>query len=174
MALPGGELPGDSSAHGRTPHVTPIAAGMRDYAPGDSLNRIAWAPTARLGRLVVKEFELDPTADIWIVLDMDWAVHHGGAMGGEDERRQADQRPAPSPLAPRSRAVAGSTEEFCVVGAASLAAHFLDQKRAVGLLAVGGHHEVIPDRSRAAPMTKMLEALAAIQGRGQQSVWAKR
>ena len=43
VALPAGDLPGDSNAHGRTPHATPIVAGIRDYAPGDSFNRIAWA-----------------------------------------------------------------------------------------------------------------------------------
>ena len=43
---------------------------MRDYATGDSLNRIHWPTTARTRRLMGKEFELDPTADIWLYLDL--------------------------------------------------------------------------------------------------------
>jgi uncharacterized protein (DUF58 family) len=43
---------------------------VRDYEPGDSFSRIHWRSTARRDRLVVKEFELDPLADIWIVPDM--------------------------------------------------------------------------------------------------------
>src|SRR5919206_556 len=36
----------------------------------DSFNRIHWRSTARTGQLMVKEFELDPTAEIYVVLDM--------------------------------------------------------------------------------------------------------
>jgi uncharacterized protein (DUF58 family) len=59
-----------------------------------------------------------------------------------------------------------STEEFCVVAAASLGAHFLEQKRAVGLLTVGGRHEVIPADRGPRQMVKLLEALAVIGAEG--------
>ena len=34
-------------------------SGVREYVPGDSLNRIHWRSTAHLGKLVVKEFDID-------------------------------------------------------------------------------------------------------------------
>ena len=70
VAMPSGTLAGGSALERRTPIVTPSVAGVRDYTPGDSFNRISWSATARFGRLMVKEFDLDPTADVWLVLDL--------------------------------------------------------------------------------------------------------
>lgn len=165
VALPAGELPGDSHTHQRTAHVAPNVAGIRDYAPGDSLNRIAWGPTARLGRLIVKEFELDPTADIWLVLDMDRAVHYGSEYGSDEHRAPSHEGGAPDPLL-ADEPWRASTEEFAVVVAASLGVHFLEQKRAVGLLAAGQHREVIPTDRGPRQVMKLLEALAMIGAEG--------
>ena len=66
-----GFLPGGDTVHRRTPYVTTNVSGVRDYAPGDSFNRIHWPSTARTGRLISKEFELDPTADVWLFLDLE-------------------------------------------------------------------------------------------------------
>jgi len=66
---PPGLLPGGEALRRRTHQVTPNAAGVREYEPGDSLSRIHWLSTARRDRLMVKEFELDPLADVWIFLD---------------------------------------------------------------------------------------------------------
>lgn len=49
--------------------MTTNAAGVREYAQGDSINRIHWKSTARRGKLIVKEFELDPMVDIWLLVD---------------------------------------------------------------------------------------------------------
>ncbi|MCS7051832.1 MAG: DUF58 domain-containing protein, partial [Thermomicrobium sp.] len=69
VRLPAGELPGGNALQKRTPFVTPNVAGVRQYVPGDSFNRIAWSASARTGQLMVKEFELDPSSDVWLVLD---------------------------------------------------------------------------------------------------------
>ncbi len=63
-------LSGGEARHRRTYQITTNVAGVRDYAPGDSLNRIHWPTTARVRRLMAKEFELDPTADVWLYLDL--------------------------------------------------------------------------------------------------------
>jgi uncharacterized protein (DUF58 family) len=152
VPLLSGSLAGGSATRGRTPHLTPNVAGLREYTPGDSFNRIAWSATARLGRMMVKEFDLDPTADVWLVLDMQHAVHVGGsaeaAAGGWPEPWRE------------------STEEFGVVVAASLGQHFLARKRAVGLLAAGQHHEVIAADRGPRQLVKLLEALAVIRAEG--------
>lgn len=70
FALPSGVLSGGEAQRQRAPFVTTNASGVREYFPGDSFNRIHWRSTARRDRLMVKEFELDPLADIWLMLDL--------------------------------------------------------------------------------------------------------
>ncbi len=158
FVLPVGELPGGSTTQGRTPQITPNAVGVREYLPGDSFNRISWGSTARTGQLMVKEFELDPTADVWMVLDMDGRTHAQGAVQGVDG--EADD--------PLARLLLNSTEEYGVTITASLARHFLNQNRTVGLMAAGQHREIIPTDRGARQLMKILEALAVIRAEGRQ------
>ena len=73
--IPSSELPGDGHLRLRSHQVSPHVASVRDYLPGDSLNRIHWPSTARQGRLMVKEFDLGFTSDIWVLLDMEASAH---------------------------------------------------------------------------------------------------
>ncbi len=75
--LPIGMLPGGDALRRRTHYITTNASGVRDYAPGDPFNRIHWKSTARKDRLIVKEFELDPLADVWLILDLWSGAHYG-------------------------------------------------------------------------------------------------
>jgi len=128
-----GQLPGGAQQRGHVPFVTPTSAGVRDYQSSDPYNRIHWPTTARVGHLMVKEFELDPFSDVWVVLDLDRQVHFG--RGTE------------------------STEEYAVTVAASLAKHFLMENRSVGLLA---QREILqPDRG-IRQLTKIFELLAVV------------
>ena len=77
FTLPIGILPGGDAVRRRTQQVTTNAAGIRDYAPGDSFSRIHWPTSARKNRLFVKEFELDPLADVWLLMDAERTVHVG-------------------------------------------------------------------------------------------------
>ncbi|HEU5424794.1 MAG TPA: DUF58 domain-containing protein [Nitrolancea sp.] len=156
--LPVGILPGGNSIQRRTPFVTPNASGVRQYLPGDSFNRIAWTATARTGHLMVKEFELDPTSDVWIVLDLE-AAHHVEAG------RPGVSLPLGSQDIPLSFWL-DSTEEYAVTIAASLARHFLDQNRTVGLLTNGQQPIVLPTDRGARQMVKVLELLAVAAADG--------
>lgn len=140
FGLLAGALPGGAATRDRTHYVTPNVAGVREYAPGDSFNRIHWRSSARTGTLMVKQFEPDPTSDVWILLDM-----HGRSQAG-------------SGLA--------STEEYSVTVAASLARHFINRGRAVGLLAYGEKHEVIPSDRGGRQMLKILDELAVVRANG--------
>lgn len=157
FVLPGAELPGGQNLRRRTHHVTPNVAAIRDYQPGDSLNRIHWRSTARLGRLIVKEFELDPTAEVYVALDM-------------HEYVQQAWRPTEGKAAVRSQRIAESTEEYAVHAAASIARHALDQNRAVGLIAWGQQREVIPPERETRQLYKILEALAELRAYGAASL----
>jgi len=163
FTLPLGVLSGGDALRRRTHYVTANASGVRDYAPGDSFNRIHWASTARRDRLIVKEFELDPQADIWLFLD-------------GDEAAQAAQ-PLPTLEASahdalwtgwQNRVVTlpPSTEEYGVTITASLAQFFIRRDRSVGLVTYGQSREIVqPDRGER-QLTKLLETLAVFHSRG--------
>ncbi|HAX23829.1 MAG TPA: DUF58 domain-containing protein [Thermomicrobiales bacterium] len=158
FALPVGSLPGGSAIQRRTPFVTPNASGVRDYMPGDAFNRISWTATARTGKMMVKEFELDPTADIWIVVDLQAGVHAGATTLGAMPSLAGDEVPLAFWL--------DSTEEYAVTVAASLARHFLAQNRAVGLIASARQHIAIPTDRGGRQMIKILEQLAVVRADG--------
>jgi uncharacterized protein (DUF58 family) len=133
--IPPANLPGEGRFRRRTHNVTSNVAGIRAYEPGDSYNRIAWRSTARTGELMVKLFELDPASDIWIVLDLQQAVHVGI---DEDD----------------------NTEEAAVSIAASIARYFISANRTIGLVEFGDDLRIDePDRG-ANHFTRMLESLA--------------
>jgi len=137
---PVAQLPGEGSVRRRTHYVTPNASGVRDYYPGDSYNRIHWRSTARLGRLMVKTFEMDPTSNVWILLDLDGSVQAGAG----DE----------------------STEEYGVRIATSLAYHFVQSNRVLGLMAFGQEAVVLDPTRGSQQYGRMLEALAMAQATG--------
>jgi uncharacterized protein (DUF58 family) len=139
VPLPGfgrvpGELPGGSLQGVRVPFSTPNVSSVREYRPGDAFNRIHWPTTARTTRMMVREFELDPTSDIWIVLDLNAEVHVGSGVE--------------------------STEEYAVTVAASLARHLLDQGRAVGLVS---QTATLPADRGPRQLERILEVLALVQ-----------
>ena len=118
VQLPQVELP-RGSADGHAPRRRSLmgqraAASVRDYMPGDSMRLIHWPTSAHRGKLAVKELELEPSGDVWIVLDLDAAVQRGDGSTG--------------------------TLEYGIMLAASLAAEMVsgNERRAVGLLTVSG------------------------------------
>ena len=157
-----GYLPGGESMRRRTHYVTTNVAGVRDYAPGDSFSRIHWRTTARTGELMVKEFELDPTADVWLFLDMDSTMHLSAPWQPESERRG----PAMLWREREKLELIPSTEEYAVTAAASLANHLLTRERAVGLIAYGRERELIHADRGERQLNKILETLAVIEARG--------
>ncbi|MDY7040338.1 MAG: DUF58 domain-containing protein, partial [Chloroflexota bacterium] len=155
IAQPPGQLPGGDAVHRRTHHITTNVSGVRDYAPGDSFNRIHWLSTARKEQLIVKEFELDPTADVWIFLDMEASV-----QGGQREEPVIEPK-GPAVLRIRSERpeLVPTTEEYGVTIAASLARHFSARERAIGLVAYGQRREILQADRGERQLAKILETL---------------
>ena len=144
-ALPGFRMPpafveGGHADKVRTPHNTPTVSSVREYVPGDSYNRIHWKTSARIGELVVKEFELEQTADVWIFLDLNAATHTG--TGDE------------------------STLEYAVRVAASIAARALVENRKVALTASGAHISPVPSDRGPRQYQKIMQTLAAMMADG--------
>jgi len=168
FALPVGILPGGDALRRRTHYVTTNAAGVRDYAPGDSFGRIHWPSTARRDRLIVKEFELDPLADIWIIPDMAGFVHF--SSGDALPQITANNIPLWMKLKDKAFQLPASTEEYVVTIAASLAQYFLRHDRAVGMLAYGQSHEIVqPDRGER-QLNRILETLAVLRAAGKVAI----
>ena len=77
FSIPPADLSGDSAVRRRTHNVTPHASAIRDYAPGDSLSRVHWVSSARLGKLMSKEFDLGRSAEVWVVVDLQKGIQAG-------------------------------------------------------------------------------------------------
>jgi uncharacterized protein (DUF58 family) len=160
-----GSLRGGDTQYQRTHHVTTNVSGTREYAPGDSYNRIHWRSTARYERLIVKEFELDPTADVWILLDLERGSHTGAWWEQSWYERDLNELW----LQDRVTRLAPNTEEYAVTCAASICKYFLDKQRAVGLSASNREHAYAqPDRGER-QLTRLLEMLAVAESNGDET-----
>jgi uncharacterized protein (DUF58 family) len=165
FTLPLGVLPGGDALRRRTHYVTTNASGVRDYAPGDSFSRIHWRSTARRDRLIVKEFELDPLADIWVVPDMSVFDHISPRKGSFAPK--SNESSLPEWMLLEDFKLPATTEEYTVTVAASLAQFFLRHDRAVGMLGYGQSYEVVqPDRGER-QMNRLLETLSVLRAEGE-------
>jgi uncharacterized protein (DUF58 family) len=179
---PPGILSGGEASRRRTHQITPNAAGVREYAPGDPLSRIHWLSSVRRNQLMVKEFELDPSADVWFFIDTESKAHTEIPWQGLDE---VDQNfwdwlpfleiPAFSvPYvtnelrgAPNVSILSPSTVEYSISISASLAHYFLRHRRSVGLVSFAHNLTIIPPDRSGRQSGKILEALALLKTDGE-------
>lgn len=162
---PFGTLPGGRALRQKTLEVTPYAAGVREYVPGDPLRRIHWPTSARKQKLIVKEFEKDPMETVWIFVDADQSVHFEGAFSQKIKLSEIlwlkQQRRFQLPP---------STEEYAVTIAASIAKYYIDQKREVGIAAAGQNYSILPPERGERQLGKILEMLAILEPAGDMSL----
>jgi uncharacterized protein (DUF58 family) len=120
---------GDEQLRGRVLDIPPNATTIREYVPTDSVKRIHWASSARLGRLMSRSFETREGGDAWIVLDLQASVHAGEAPD--------------------------STLEYAMSMAASLSDAALRRGGAIGLVSNDSRSSVI-EAARGDPQRKKL------------------
>ena len=142
LELPRGRSPGRATSAERAAEETITVGGVRLYAQGDSLHRVHWPSTARHAQLMVREFDREPSGDLWLIVDMDANV-----QAGHD---------------------AEATQEYAVILAASLAGQFArsGERRGVGLLISGRNPQMLPPARGQAQLWRILEALAQRRTRG--------
>jgi uncharacterized protein (DUF58 family) len=133
-------LEGSRSTPERTQQRTPLATSIRPYAPGDGFNRIHWPSTARTGDIQVKEYDLEQTADVWIILDL----QRESQVGSGDD----------------------STVEVGVRVAAAIAERAIEENRAVALTTTGSRVTILPPDRGPRQRQKVLQLLAAVDGDG--------
>ncbi|MBN1399358.1 MAG: DUF58 domain-containing protein [Anaerolineae bacterium] len=143
---PHGRVRGTARTNVRSLDFTTNASTVREYVPGDALSRIHWRSTARRSmpdreEFFVKEFDREPSGDLWIILDMDANVH-----AGEDLE---------------------STEEYGVLIAASLANDMLRTNHAVGIMTHGDDPIVIPPQKGHQQLWELLRVLAGLHATSQ-------
>jgi uncharacterized protein (DUF58 family) len=172
FASPPGLLSGGQVIRRRAADVTPYAAGVREYVPGDPMKRIHWPTTVRRGQVMVKEFEQDPQSEIWLFLDAEEVVHY--------EKTQNLQQMKNDPLLFKVDAflfgrrpefhLPPSSLEYAVTISASLAHYFLSQRRAVGLVTSGRAYTVIAAERGERQEGKILETLAFVEAESSLSI----
>ena len=160
--LPRGVVSGGEAQQHLTQNITTNAAGVREYVPGDSINRIHWKSTARRGKLIVKEFEIDPLTDIWMMVDF--------SADSWIEEPEVQRVGGTGSVIPGGRGIPPSTEEYAAVIAASLATHFIDNERALGFATYAPNREVYQPERGHRQLTQILETLAIARSFSQRTL----
>jgi uncharacterized protein (DUF58 family) len=157
---PPGLIPGGKAIRQKTMDVTPHAAEVREYVAGDPMKRIHWPSTAHRGQLMVKEFEQDPQADVWLLLDAYRPVHFSMT---EHEAPNHDEKLW---LRRTKINLASDTFEYAVSVASSLARFFLMDRRTVGFACSAGKFTVVSAERGERQINKIMETLAFLQPDG--------
>jgi uncharacterized protein (DUF58 family) len=152
MALPGYVYIGGDSERRPTERVTANPIGVRSYMARDSFNRIDWKSSARSDALMVKKYETEPTADLWIFLDLAASSH----IDGQGLRRAGERGYA----LPNDEVIPPSTEEYAIVAAVSLAQFFAQEGKAFGLTAYMPERFVFSPDEGGLQRLRISEALA--------------
>ena len=168
FSLPMGYLPGGKSIRKKTTAITPHAAGIRDYLPGDSLNRIHWKKSAQRGELISKEFEEDPQSDVWIILDSQISAH----ISTEQTVDIKQDGPLWSLKQKSVYQLPKDTYEYAVCIAATLVDYFIRKGQGVGFHNSGKASYVIPPEKGHRQFQKIVETLAFVKADGEQSLEA--
>lgn len=114
--------------------------GTREYRQGDSLRHIHWPSTARLGQLIVKEYEVRASTEMTMLLDL----HREADIGEERE----------------------STLEYAVRIAASLARYALERGHTVQCAGFGTADCLVPPGKGVHHLPQVLDALARVAADG--------
>jgi len=150
-----GLLMGGNSLRRPSLETTPHAAGIREYSPGDPLNRIHWPSSMKRNQIMVKEFDQDPQASVWIYLDAQKKVNYS-----KEVKKVNDPNEKPWMLKKRSDyQLPCDSFEYAVSIAASLADYFIKQRRSVGFSCSGKNIEILSTDKGERQLSKILEIL---------------
>jgi uncharacterized protein (DUF58 family) len=142
LALPAARPYGEDHGGSRLFEDPSRIMGLRDYRPGDSMRRIDWKATARIGRMQSRIYDPASTRHLLIALNTQTIV-------------------------PMWAGVVSDLLERSITAAASIARDAYDERYSVGLLANSTFPDAdrsirIPPGRRAEQFIRLLESLAVI------------
>ena len=140
FAIHAAYLSGESSARKLTYDLTPHASSVREYASGDSISRVHWNSTARLGKLMSKEFDLGRSSDVWLFVDL-----HRDVQAGSWRKARMNTRSLSPPL---------------------LAGKYLRSNLPVGLIGYGDQRYFLPADTGSGQYDRVMESLAMSKAEG--------
>jgi uncharacterized protein (DUF58 family) len=154
-------LTGGAARKSRDTEVSPYAVSIRDFYPGDPLRRIDWKSTARLEKLMVKEFEEDPQAIVWIFLDGNEEVDYH-LTDQEDIENTKTHQVLFEKFDRREFRIPEETFEYGVSFAASICDYYIDNGRSIGFGANCQNIIGIAPERGTRQLDKVLEILASL------------
>ena len=117
---------------------------------------------------MVKEFDQDPQAEVWLFLD---AQRSAESSKPHDEIPELPVQDLLFTRRPKFT-LPPSTLEYGITITASLAHYFFQQKRSVGFVAADRAYTMIPAEHNERHENKILETLAFLEGKGNLSIVA--
>lgn len=154
-------LTGGAARKSRDTEVSPYAVSIREFYPGDPLRRIDWKSTARLDRLMVKEFEEDPQAIVWILMDGNEEVHFKNNQK-EIKRNELKPQVLFEKFERREFSLPDDTFEYEISFAASICDYYIDNGRSIGFAAnCQSLIRIAPERGTR-QLDKVLEILSSL------------
>jgi uncharacterized protein (DUF58 family) len=157
-----GQLSGGISLQRPSLETTSHAASIREFQPGDPLNRIHWPSSMKRNRLIVKEFDQNPQGSVWIFLDAQKEVNVKSSTDPlEGDVDQWDFKRQRSYELPRD------TFEYAVSITASITDFFIRQGRQVGFCHSGKQTQLIPAEKGERQMLKILDLLCQVRANGE-------
>ncbi len=156
---PSGFLPGGKPISRKTNAVTPFAAGIDEYHPGEPLNKIHWLSTARMNKLIVKEFDYDPQANVFIIVDMADDVQWESIIELVPKKYWMMDFRSPREIVP------SSMDYLCAI-AASLTNYYIHHNYNVGLISRDQGWQLLAAERGERQLIKVLETLALSEGKG--------
>ena len=122
FASPAIYLTGDGTRRQRANIISTDVSSVREYTAGDSVSRIHWLSTARVNKLMVKQFDRGSASHVWVLFDQ-----HRDSQAGQS---------------------AESTDEYAATVAASVVDRYGRSMLPIGYSAHGSEALLmIPDRS---------------------------
>ncbi len=141
LNLFGSHLLGEEALRRQSQQRSSLASSVREYMHGDAMNRIHWPSTARMGKVMVKQFDQGLSTSLWVLLDMGKEVQ----VGENDD----------------------TSDELGVTIAASIAQRYLSLNIPVGLSTHGDKRHLVPPSTSPNHLQHILESLALVRAEGQ-------
>ncbi|MDK2980134.1 MAG: hypothetical protein PWQ55_481 [Chloroflexota bacterium] len=161
-----GRQSGEQNLLERSPQPTPQAWGVRPYQSGDPLNRVHWPLTLKKGQMMVKEFDRDTQASLWVFLDAQAGQY---IHTPEIQPKAVDWNLVPLKER-RNYRLPRDGFEYALSTAAAIGKFGLDTGQSLGFASNGGSPVIYPAEKGQRQLNKVLLRMAEMRDDGELDV----